>query len=64
MTHYQAGGNRISAATFTPDGARILFTFQSAGHRSAGSIAITGGAVQTIPTSYGGPVTHPRLSPG
>jgi Tol biopolymer transport system component len=63
LTHFQTGGNRISAATFTPDGARILFTYQTGHHRSAGSIASTGGAVQTIPTSYGGPVTHPRLSP-
>jgi TolB protein len=63
LTHFQAGGNRVSAATFTPDGARILFTYQTGNRRSAGSIASTGGAVQTIPTSYGGPVTHPRLSP-
>jgi hypothetical protein len=63
LTHFQTGGNRVSAATFTPDGARILFTYQTGHHRSAGSIASTGGAVQTIPTSYGGPVTHPRLSP-
>jgi Tol biopolymer transport system component len=61
LTHFRAGGNRVSAATFTPDGARILFTYQTGHHRSAGSIASTGGAVQTIPTSYG--VTHPRLSP-
>jgi TolB protein len=63
LTHFQAGGDRVSAATFTPDGARILFTYQTGGHRSASAIASTGGAVQTIPTSYGGPVTHPRLSP-
>jgi Tol biopolymer transport system component len=63
LTHFQTGGNRVSAATFTPDGARILFTDQTGDHRSAGSIASTGGAVQTVPTSYGGPVTHPRLSP-
>jgi Tol biopolymer transport system component len=63
LTHFQTGGNRVSAATFTPDGAHILFTYQTGHHRSAGSIASTGGAVQTIPTSYGGPVTHPRLSP-
>jgi Tol biopolymer transport system component len=63
LTHFHAGGDRVSAATFTPNGARILFTYQTGGHRSVGSVASTGGALRTIPTKYGGPVTHPRLSP-
>jgi Tol biopolymer transport system component len=63
LTHFKRGGNRVSAPTFTPDGGRILFTYQVGGKRSAGVIASTGGAISKVPTRYGGPVTHPRLSP-
>ncbi len=28
LTHFKVGGNRVSAATFTPDGKRITFTYQ------------------------------------
>jgi Tol biopolymer transport system component len=62
LTHFDVGGDRVSAATFTPDGARIMFTYQVGHTRSAGVVASRGGAATTVPTSYGGPVTHPRLS--
>jgi YD repeat-containing protein len=64
LTHFPAGGDRVSAATFSPDGGRIAFTYQSAGRRSAATIAAGGGAVHRVPTAFSGPVTHPRLSPG
>lgn len=64
LTHLKAGGNRVSAATFTPDGKQILFTYQVGTRRSAGVIASGGGAIETIEADFGGPVTHPRLSPG
>jgi Tol biopolymer transport system component len=64
LTHFPAGGDRVSAATFTPDGDRIIFTYQTSGRRSAGIIATDGGAVHTVATGFSGPVTHPRLSPG
>jgi Tol biopolymer transport system component len=63
LTHFRPGGNRVSAATFTPDASRILFTYQVGRNRKAGSIPSSGGAITTIPSQYGGPVTHPRLSP-
>jgi TolB protein len=62
LTHFKAGGDRVSAATFTPDGKRILFTYQAGGSRKAGVIGSAGGAIETVPTAYSGPVTHPRLS--
>ncbi|MCY7303173.1 MAG: hypothetical protein LH654_09090 [Thermoleophilia bacterium] len=62
LTHFKVGGNRVSAATFTPDGKRIMFTYQVRGSRSAAFIASGGGAITTVPTNHGGPVTHPRLS--
>jgi Tol biopolymer transport system component len=63
LTHFKPGGNRIAATTFTPDGTRITFTYQVGGSRKAGSIPSGGGTIKTVPTDYGGPVTHPRLSP-
>ena len=63
LTHFEQGGNRVSAATFTPDGRRIMFTYQVGSSRRAGVVARSGGTITTVPTSYGGPVTHPRLSP-
>jgi Tol biopolymer transport system component len=62
LTHFKPGGDRISAATFTPDGRRIMFTYQVGGSRQAGIIGSGGGAIDTVPTGYSGPVTHPRLS--
>jgi Tol biopolymer transport system component len=64
LTHFKPGGNRVSAATFTPDGNRIMFTYQVGGSRTAASIATRGGAIHTVPSQHSGPVTHPRLSPG
>lgn len=64
LTNLPPGGNRVSAATFTPDGRRILFTYQDGSGRHAGVIALlNGGPIRIVPTSYSGPVTHPRLSP-
>jgi Tol biopolymer transport system component len=63
LTRFKVGGNRVSAATFTPDGKRIMFTYQVGRARKAGTIASQGGAITTVPTTYVGPVTHPRLSP-
>jgi TolB protein len=63
LTRFKRGGNRVSAPTFTPDGRRILFTYQVGDKRSAGVIASSGGAITTVPARHGGPVTHPRLSP-
>src|SRR5206468_2356064 len=62
LTHFKAGGNRVSAPTFTPDATRIIFTYQAGGARRAGLVAATGGAITTVRTGYGGPVTHPRLA--
>jgi Tol biopolymer transport system component len=62
LTHFRPGGDRISAATFTPDGRRIMFTYQVGGSRKAGIIKSGGGAIETVPTNYSGPVTHPRMS--
>lgn len=62
LTHFKVGGKRVSAATFTPDGKRITFTYQVGKSRRAGVIASGGGAITTVPTNHGGPVTHPRLS--
>lgn len=64
LTHFKPGRDRISAATFTPDGKRILFTYQVDSRRKAGIIGSSGGAIVTVPTAYSGPVTHPRLSRG
>jgi TolB protein len=63
LTHFKTGGNRVSAATLTPDGKRIMFTYQVGRSRRAGIIGSRGGAIKTVPTHFGGPVTHPRLSP-
>jgi Tol biopolymer transport system component len=63
LTHFRTGGNRVSAATFTPDGKRITFTYQVGGRRRAGIISSGGGAIRTVRTAYTGPVTHSRLSP-
>jgi TolB protein len=63
LTHFKVGGNRVSAATFTPVGKRIMFTHQVGGSRKAGVVASGGGSITTVRTNYGGPVTHPRLSP-
>ena len=63
LTHFKTGGNRVSAATFTPDAKRITFTYQVELNRRAGSISGAGGAITTVPSRYGGPITHPRLSP-
>ena len=63
LTHFELRGNRVSAATFAPDGAGITFTYQVNGRRAAGTISERGGAIRTVPAEYGGPVTHPRLSP-
>jgi Tol biopolymer transport system component len=62
LTHFKPGDDRISAATFTPDGKRIMFTYQVGGSRKAGIIGSGGGAIDTVSTDYSGPVTHPRLS--
>jgi TolB protein len=64
LTHFKRGEDRVSAATFTPDGARILFTYQIGASRKAGVIASQGGPPTVIATAYTGPITHPRLSPG
>jgi TolB protein len=64
LTHLEPGGNRVSAATFTPDGKRIMFTYQVGRSRKAGVIESGGGPIKTVPTAYAGPVTHPRLSAG
>jgi TolB protein len=64
LTHFKGTGKRVSAATFTPDGNRVMFTYQVGGSRMAGIIANRGGAIKTVPTDYSGPVTHPRLSHG
>ncbi len=64
LTHFKRAGGRVSAATFTPDGKRIMFTYQVGRSRRAGIIASRGGAIKTVPTGYSGPVTHSRLSPG
>jgi Tol biopolymer transport system component len=62
LTHFRVGGNRVSAATFTPDGRRIMFTYQVGRTRRAGVIASGGGPIATVRTDFRGPVTHPRLS--
>ena len=62
LTHFKPGGDRISAATFTPDGKRIMFTYQAGGSRKAGIIGKSGGGIETVVTGYSGFVTHPRLS--
>jgi len=63
LTFFKRDGNRVSAATFTPGGKRIMFTYQVGTRRNAGIIASIGGATRTVATKYSGPVTHPRLSP-
>jgi TolB protein len=63
LTHFEPGGNRVSAATFTPDSEQILFTYQVGISRKAGVISSSGGAISTVPSDYGGPITHPRQSP-
>ena len=62
LTHFKVRGNRVSAATFTPDGRRIMFTYQVGGTRRAGVIATGGGPIAAVSTNHGGPVTHPRQS--
>jgi Tol biopolymer transport system component len=62
LTHFKRGGNRVSAATFTPDGRRITFTYQVGRARRAGVIASGGGPITAVSTNHGGPVTHPRQS--
>src|SRR6185312_7190254 len=59
LTHFKRGEDRVSAATFTPDGARILFTYQTGASRKAGVIASQGGPPTVIATDYSGPITHP-----
>jgi Tol biopolymer transport system component len=64
LTHFKPGGNRASAATFTPDSQRILFAYQVGSSRKAGVISSGGGAISTVPSDYAGPITHARESPG
>jgi len=63
LTHLKPGGNRVSAATFTPDSKQIEFTYQVGRSRKAGLIASSGGAISTVPSDYSGPITHARQSP-
>ena len=63
LTHLKPGGNRVSAATFTPDSKHIQFTYQVGRGRKAGLIASSGGAINTVPSGYSGPITHARQSP-
>jgi TolB protein len=64
LTHFKRGGNRVSAASFMPDGKRIIFTYQVGTSRKAGIIGNLGRTITTVRTAYSGPVTHARLSPG
>ena len=63
LTRIRPGDDGVGQPTFTPDGQRIIFTYQDESGRHAAFIAAQGGRIRLVPTSYTGPVTNPRLSP-